>query len=519
MPVSLPQALLIGLLYFAANTSFLGGLGYFTTWRPLVNGLLVGIVLGDPERGLMTGALINILYLGYMSVGGTLGTGDAALAGILGSTVAITAAVPDSAQAAGLGVLVGVLLGNLGFALLSLRMSLDNRIVRRIEQCADRGNSRAVVWWNIVPAQALLLAITLPAAGILAYVVPPLLNAILVMAPSFLLRGLGLAGSSLAAALGIALAMKFVFTGRGVPAFLVGFALYTLTQADFGILMPAALILLAARELAAARIRPKEIYGRSSWLAFILWQFFSHSSYSFERLQGSGLAAALAPAIGRLYPDAQERTQALQRHLAFFNVEPNWGSVLAGTMLKLEEEHAIGRTSAASIIETRQVLMGAISGFGDSVSQGALLPLVLSTALPVVMQPHGLVPPAAGVLIYLALICPLMLAISSGAFFAGYRKGRDAVVAILSSPMLKRWIAVAETAGAFMLGVLAATRTVTGLTISTGNSPASLLLNAAGQLTIVMLCYLLVKPLNIKPSYILIGAVVISLVAAAMGLV
>ncbi len=87
--ITVPQALLVGLIYYAANTSFLGGLAYFTTWRPLVNGFLVGLVLGDPVRGAMAGGLVNVLYLGYLSVGGTLGIGDAALAGITGAVAAI----------------------------------------------------------------------------------------------------------------------------------------------------------------------------------------------------------------------------------------------------------------------------------------------------------------------------------------------------------------------------------------------------------------------------------------------
>ena len=46
MNITLLQAVLIGLTYYIANTSFLGGQAYFTTWRPLVNGTLVGFILG-----------------------------------------------------------------------------------------------------------------------------------------------------------------------------------------------------------------------------------------------------------------------------------------------------------------------------------------------------------------------------------------------------------------------------------------------------------------------------------------
>ena len=516
MAITLVQALLIGLVYFAANTSFLAGLGYFTTWRPVVNGLLVGVILGDPVRGATVGALINVLYLGYMSVGGTLGIGDAALASILGATVGVTVSIASPTQAIGIGVLTGVLAGNLGFSLLSLRMKLDNRIVHRMDLAAERGDANAIVWLNIIPAQALLLVITTLPAAVLGLALPSIVNFLITLAPLVVLKGLGLAGTGLAGALGIALAMKFVFKGRGVIVFLIGYAFIAVTEINIAIFVIAAIVLLLASDLVKLGRQTSGLGWNRATGAFLLWQFFSHSSYSFERLQGSGVASAFAPALRRLYPVMADRVAALKRHLAFFNVEPNWGSVVIGATLKMEEQHAAGVIDAETVIATKQVLMGTVSGFGDTVSQGAILPLLLSTGLSISLSTPASAWPAMGVVTYLALICPVMLAISAACFNAGYAQGRDAVVAILGNPRLKWWVAIAELVCAFMLGVLAAMQNVTGLHLNTAMLSQPLV-DIPLRLGVVMLFYLLVQRLHIKPTIVLAGAVIAGVFIAISG--
>jgi PTS system mannose-specific IID component len=520
MMISPLQALLIGVLYFAANTSFLAGLGYFTTWRPLVNGLLVGLVLGDPLHGLYAGAAVNLLYLGYLSVGGTLGIGDAALAGILAATAAIAVMPLNPADAVGLGVIVGVVLGNLGFPLLTLRMRLDNRIMQRMEQAAAQGQAGRIVWLNIAGGQGLLLAITMPAAALLAFLIPLALQYIVPLAPGWLWHGLGIAGTGLAGALGIALAMKFVFKGYGVPFFFAGVVLVAGVGLNPTWLVLAGVVIGVLFFFVRA-VLAGQVHLPRGMQTFLLWQFFSHSSYSFERLQGSGVACALAPALARLYPDVPSRAQALARHLAFFNVEPNWGSVLLGVLLNAEE----ARSAPESIAATRQALMGAVSGFGDSVSQGAILPLVLSIGLGLSLSGGVAFSPIWGAGVYLALICPLMLFISGASFQAGYRRGRDGALAILGDQSLKRAVQVAEWLGALMLGALVvllagattAFPSIVGLHQALVAGWAGGLLNSIMLLALVLLSYALVQKTSLKPTWIFVGLSVLGVLLALLG--
>ena len=69
--MSILQAILLGVLYWIgeANLPFVG---LWTVQRPLVCGWIAGLILGDPLKGAMVGASINLVYLGFISAGGSM---------------------------------------------------------------------------------------------------------------------------------------------------------------------------------------------------------------------------------------------------------------------------------------------------------------------------------------------------------------------------------------------------------------------------------------------------------------
>ena len=530
--MSILQALLIGLIYFVANTSFLCGLAYFTTWRPLISGFLVGLVLGDPLQGAFVGALINVLYLGYMSVGGTLGIGDAALAGIGGAMVSILV-TPTAVVTTGLGVIAGILLGNLGFPLLTLRLKLDGRIVQRMEAASARGDARSVTWLNIVPAQALLFAITVLAATALAAALATVIDMIGWMPdflPIWMQNGLAAAGWGLSGALGMALAMRFVFKRWGIGLFLAGFVCVVLLSGLplVALLGGAGLLAIVAGSVVAIilgtiRLRRQRVTSIPVPLApFWLWQFFSHSAYSFERLQGSGFASALAPIINRVYKSPEDKAGALKRQLAFFNTEVNLGTMLVSIVARMETDHAAGRVSAAEIEKTKSSLMGTLAGFGDPLIQGALLPCVLSTALVVVFNgfmAYDYPTPLIGLALYVLAIGALMFAIAWLCYQAGGAFGREAVIRLLSSNVVKRGAEIARAITAFMLGALAATPAVVSVPIRLAPGTVADVAHVALPLALTMLLYVLMELFRVRPSVLLLGLVVAALGMALAGVI
>jgi mannose/fructose/N-acetylgalactosamine-specific phosphotransferase system component IIC len=109
--MSLIQALLIGLLgYCAAKWAvpLWGDMGgWWTIGRPLVAGMLIGIILGDVQQGIILGAAINALYLGTITVGGVAAQ-DINFAAYIGIPLAMTSGASIE-EALALAALLGAL--------------------------------------------------------------------------------------------------------------------------------------------------------------------------------------------------------------------------------------------------------------------------------------------------------------------------------------------------------------------------------------------------------------------------
>lgn len=105
------QALMIGLLgYCAAKWAIplwgdMGG--WWTIGRPLVAGMLIGLILGDVSRGIILGCAINSLYLGSITVGG-VAANDINFAAYIGIPLAMTSGATTE-EALTLAALLGAL--------------------------------------------------------------------------------------------------------------------------------------------------------------------------------------------------------------------------------------------------------------------------------------------------------------------------------------------------------------------------------------------------------------------------
>ena len=69
---------------------------------------------------------------------------------------------------------------------------------------------------------------------------------------------------------------------------------------------------------------------------------FLQGSWNYERMQNGGWAYAIIPALKKLYPNKDDASAALKRHLEFFNTHPYIAAPILGVTLALEEERANG---------------------------------------------------------------------------------------------------------------------------------------------------------------------------------
>jgi PTS system mannose-specific IID component len=201
--------------------------------------------------------------------------------------------------------------------------------------------------------------------------------------------------------------------------------------------------------------------------SWVLWTFFSHANYNYERLQATAFAHSMTPIIKRLYHTPDEIRAALKRHLVFFNTEPNWGGVIHGAVIAMEEQRANGADIDDDAINSvKSGLMGPLAGIGDTIDQGTIMPILLALGIGIAgigTVKAGETPSLAnltgnplGAVVFIVLAMGIFLAIGYGAYTQGYYRGRTFVTDILRSGALDRIITGASVLGNLVLGALAA---------------------------------------------------------------
>jgi mannose/fructose/N-acetylgalactosamine-specific phosphotransferase system component IIC len=216
------QAALVGLGYYFSNSPWIAGNGgFFGLYRPLVAGFIVGIIFGDPVKGAEIGAAINLLYIGFISAGGSI-PADPSVAGWVGTALAMAGGL-DAASAIALGTAVGLL----GTIIFFTRMSVDAAFAHRADAFAEKGDIGGVSRANWVWPQIFLFIISFFPATIAVYlganVVSDGITWLGTNAP-WVLRGFQIAGGLLPA-IGIAMNMRFIFRGSVMPYYFIGYIL------------------------------------------------------------------------------------------------------------------------------------------------------------------------------------------------------------------------------------------------------------------------------------------------------
>jgi len=123
MAISWFQAAILGLFACLCSNSCMAGqaVGNYTIGRPLVGGLICGLILGDLKLGIACGVAMQLVYIALVTPGGTVSADVRAISyiGIPLAMVAITSKglAPTGGSAADLAKSVGTLVGTIGTVL------------------------------------------------------------------------------------------------------------------------------------------------------------------------------------------------------------------------------------------------------------------------------------------------------------------------------------------------------------------------------------------------------------------
>ncbi|MEA5027214.1 MAG: PTS system mannose/fructose/sorbose family transporter subunit IID [Erysipelotrichaceae bacterium] len=187
-----------------------------------------------------------------------------------------------------------------------------------------------------------------------------------------------------------------------------------------------------------------------TWFTWVCW---GQICYNWERLMGLGFCHTMTTAIQRLYGDNEElKREALVRHMAYYNTENTWGSIIPGIVCSLEESRANGeKIDTETISNLKTALMGPLAGIGDTVTQSLVKVILLGIGIDMAIQGN-----AFGPILFVLAFSAYALIVSYFCFINGYRLGKASVVQILSGGLVKNVTESLGAVGMIVLGALIA---------------------------------------------------------------
>lgn len=118
-----------------------------------------------------------------------------------------------------------------------------------------------------------------------------------------------------------------------------------------------------------------QVTGRAEALLRLL---MIQASWGYERMQGVGLAFALAPIYrAGCAGDPARYREALSRATGFFNTNPYFAPAAVGALARVEADHM----PADQVLRLRSALGGPLGALGDRLFWAGLVPVLMSFAI------------------------------------------------------------------------------------------------------------------------------------------
>ena len=375
---------------------------------PLTTGTLVGLFMGDPMTGMLAGANIQLIYLGWISRWWNFMPSNTIVAGIFGTAMTILSGADPT-----MAVTFAIPFSMFGLLLNQVYMTVNAAWIHQADKLLEKGNLRGVRFMNFVPSFCMALVLY----GIPAFLLvvsgsgwaSDLINAV----PESVISALQVVGGIMPA-LGIAMLLNYLGKKKLIPWFFGGFFLTVYSGLGLtAISIFSAIIALVmylnsntaqkqtetkkvkrlslnkktetievsqpADQAAAAELPEyTKKLSKKTLVKTWLWTTSTEACYNYERLQALGAANLMLTPIRELYDTNEERVKELKKYMVFYNSEVfTVGPIINGIACSMEEAHANGENvTEKDINAVRTGLMGPVAGIGDTVMQGILFPIL-----------------------------------------------------------------------------------------------------------------------------------------------
>lgn len=478
------EALLLGLVAFIAQSEY--ALGTSLISRPIVTGLLTGLVLGDMETGIVMGATLELAFIGSFSVGASLPP-DVVTGGILGVAFAI-----NSGAGAETALLLGLPIATLALIVKNIYNGMFIPLLcHKADAYAEVGDTRGIERMHLISGIGLSLMLgIIVTVSYLAGVnmVKGFLDAI----PEFIKHGLSVA-TGIIPALGFAMLARLLINKKVAPYFFLGFVLMAYLKIPVtGIAILGAIVAVVMvnmpkfaasnRHLRKERLMTMKMISDKDRqqaettglvtardLRRVFWRSFQMEfSWNYERQMNLAFVYTLIPVLKKLYSRKEDLAEALKRHLAFFNTTPHIVTLILGITVAMEEKNSQQKEmDASSIDNVKASLMGPLAGIGDSFFWGTLRLIATGIGTSLALKGNILGP----ILFLLVFNVPHILA---RWFFTrwGYVLGTGVLQRIQQSGMMESLTYGASIIGLMVVGAMTASMIDITIPITFGTGEA-----------------------------------------------
>lgn len=410
------SAILVGLLATCGQWWFFGPITKCLVY-PLTTGTLVGVFMGEPMTGMIAGATIQLIYLGWISAGGTMPS-NTIVAGIFGTALTIMSGADPK-----MAVTFAIPFSMLGLLLNQVYMTVNAAWIHQADKLLEKGNIKGVRIMNYLPS--FCMALLLYGVPVFAMIMfgsdwsQSMLNAI----PGSIINALEVVGGIMPA-LGIAMLLNYLGKKTLMPWFFAGFFLTEYSKLD-----------LTAVSIFAAVI------------AIIL--YFNDKKTTTAQQGEKKKVRRLSvnkkvevKEVGQSTEEAEEITKTID------------GPIINGITCSMEEARANGENvTAKDINSVRTGLMGPVAGIGDTVMQGILFPILFGIGCSMALDGSYLGPIFATVVFEV-----LIFACGYFMFMTGYKQGKTSLLKILKDGTVDKIINSFSIVGLMVVGSMAATR-------------------------------------------------------------
>ncbi|MGF7429630.1 mannose/fructose/sorbose PTS transporter subunit IID [Thermoanaerobacterium thermosaccharolyticum] len=439
------------LLFIVTSISGIGAAAEeYQTHRPLIASTLVGFVLGDIKTGIIVGASMELIALGWMTIGASVPP-DPAMAGTIAAILAIV-----GKQNTGVAVSIAIPVAVAGQVLqIAQKSTIDVAIMHWADKFAERGCAKGITAMHFLTAIPSALRVAVPSLMVAYFANVSYVKVILNEIPKPITIGLQIASGFLVV-VGYAMIMQLLNVNELLPFFFIGFLIMTFTKmtlvglAILGASFAAIFYVYFIRDNSKSSIRGRKIRATDEKnpdidmenetaevnesvklerkdLLKVFWRMqFYQISWNYERMQNLCYCYSIIPILKKLYKTKDSLSEALKRHMEYFNTHQFTVPIILGINAAMEEVKANeGKIDGEVITGLKVALMGPLAGLGDPIFWGILRPMTAAIGAGI-----GLSGNVLGPVIFFVIINAIRLVMRYYGLMIPYYQGINMITSI-----------------------------------------------------------------------------------------